>query len=369
MVIRHLYVHIPFCHRICPYCAFYKHQPAETSTGAFADALLGELDLHKHRYDIVPQTIYFGGGTPSLLSETVLGALLDGLRQRLDLSELLEWSTEANPMTFDRSKAQLMRDHGIDRVSLGVQSWQTHLLKTLGRDHTPDQAQQSFEILTEVGFPVVNIDLMFSLPEQTLPQWEADLQRTLSLKPVHISAYNLTYEEDTPFFDQLGKGSYLDNEDNNADHFYRADALLTDAGFEHYEISNYAQPGARSQHNQAYWRSADYLSLGPSAVSTVTGQRWRNVPDTARYVAQIARGEGALRQEIETLSAADRHNERVAMTLRTRRGLASAALDETLHARAQDLIEEGLLLLEGAHYCVTADHRALVDPIAAELML
>ena len=369
MVIRHLYLHIPFCHRICPYCAFYKHQPGESSTSAFVDALLGELDALQKVHEIVPHTIYFGGGTPSLLSKSVLQSLLVGLRQRLLLDELTEWSTEANPMTFDRAKAQLMRDHGINRVSLGVQSWQPHLLKTLGRDHTPEQAQQSFEILTETGFPVVNIDLMFSLPGQSLSQWEQDLQRTLSLHPKHISAYNLTYEEDTPFFDQLGQGSHQDNEDNNADHFYRADTLLTDVGFEHYEISNYAQPGARSLHNQAYWRSADYLSLGPSAVSTVNGKRWRNVPDTARYVAQISQGKEALREEIEVLTDQDRHNERVALRLWTTRGFACKDLDSTLRPRANELVDEGLLEVHEEHYRVRADQRALVDPIAAELML
>ena len=188
MVIRHLYLHIPFCHRICPYCAFYKHQPGESSTSAFVDALLGELDAHLQTNEVVPHTIYLGGGTPSLLSLNVLTHLLEGLRQRLSLEVLEEWSIEANPMTFDRAKAQRMRDLGINRVSLGVQSWQPHLLKTLGRDHTPAQAQQSVEILTDTAFPVINIDLMFSLPGQSLAQWEDDLHFTFSLQPNHISA-------------------------------------------------------------------------------------------------------------------------------------------------------------------------------------
>jgi oxygen-independent coproporphyrinogen-3 oxidase len=365
MIVRHLYVHVPFCHRICPYCAFYKHQPGETSTSAVADALLAELDRHRDRFEIVPETIYFGGGTPTLLSKTVLATLLEGFHHRLPMDSLKEWTLEANPKTFDAEKATLMRDHGVSRVSLGVQSWNPTHLETLGRDHSPDEAEASYQLLCKAGIPLVNVDLMFSLPNQSLADWRADLERTLTLQPSHLSAYNLTYEEDTPFFKQLGKGAFRDDEDNNADHFYLADELLSAAGYGHYEISNYAKPGAESQHNRAYWAGNDYLGLGPSAVSTVGGKRWRNVPDTALYARSISN----IQIDEEILSDDDHHNERVALLLRTLEGIPVTRLSETSRQRATELAEEGVLEVINDHFRLTHDHRALVDPVAADLFV
>jgi oxygen-independent coproporphyrinogen-3 oxidase len=331
---------------------------------SLVDALLADLAAKSQRFEIRPETIYFGGGTPTLLNQSALSRLLDGICAQLDLSELAEWSTEANPMTFDQKKATLLHSHGINRVSLGVQSWQPDLLTTLGRDHSPEQALDSYHLLSDTGFSVVNLDLMFSLPGQSLETWEKDLLTTLDLKSQHISAYNLTYEEDTPFFEQLGKGNFREDVDDNADHFYLADRLLTAAGLQHYEISNYAQPGCESLHNQAYWAGKDYLGLGPSAVSTIGTQRWQNVPDTARYTA-----EGAIAVNEETLSEADLHNERVALMLRTSQGIHLGTLTATSQKRAQDLQSEGVLEFADDHCRLTARHRAMVDPVAAELFI
>lgn len=332
---------------------------------ALVEALLADLKTQQERFEIQPHTIYFGGGTPTLLNHTALERLLDGLRDQLDLSALSEWSTEANPMTFDAKKATLLRTHGVNRVSLGVQSWQPPLLETLGRDHSPAQAEASYQILREASFPVVNIDLMFSLPDQSLALWEEDLSRTLALQPNHISAYNLTYEEDTPFFEQLGKGAFKEDVDDNADHFYLADSLLTKAGFHHYEISNYARPECESEHNQAYWAGNDYLGLGPSAVSTVAGKRWQNVPDTARYTQEG----GRILVNEETLTESDLHNERVALLLRTRQGIPLETLAAEALERARALQEEGLLEISETHCRLAASHRAMVDPVAAELFV
>jgi len=205
---------------------------------------------------------------------------------------------------------------------------------------------------------------MFSLPGQSLESWEEDLTRTLDLQSQHISAYNLTYEEDTPFYDQLGKGDFHEDDDENADHFYLADRLLTQAGFQHYEISNYARPGCQSHHNRAYWAGKDYLGIGPSAVSTVGNQRWQNVPDTARYVA-----EGAVSVNEETLSEADLHNERVALMLRTSQGIHKDSLDQIAYKRAQELESEGILELADSRCRLAPEHRAMVDPVATELFI
>ncbi len=370
MIVRHLYVHVPFCHKICPYCAFYKHQPGKTSAGTLVEALLAELNILRREHEICPHTIYFGGGTPTLLSKPSLQTLLSGFHQQLDLHDLTEWTMEANPMTFDEEKAALMLTLGVTRVSLGVQSWIPSLLEVLGRDHSPDEAAQSYKILERIGFPVVNVDLMFSLPNQSLTDWREDLERTLSLTPKHISSYNLTYEEDTPFFAQLGQGAFQEDADNNADHFYLADELLREAGYVHYEISNYAQPGFESTHNQAYWAGADYLGLGPSAVSTVGDKRWRNVPDTALY-ARLLQGDSPSPHDRivdrETLSKTDRHNERVALLLRTATGIPTNLLLPESHQRATELAAEGVLAESEGHFRLTPGHRALVDPVAAEL--
>ena len=334
---------------------------------SFVEALLAELERHAKRWEIRPHTIYFGGGTPTLLGQKWLEKLLVGIRERTILDDLKEWTMEANPKTFDEAKAALMRSAGVSRASLGVQSFQPSHLKTLGRDHSPAEAEASYEVLMEAGFPVVNVDLMFSLPNQSLADWERDLEKALSLQPKHISAYNLTYEEDTDFFEKFSAGQFRDDSDTNADHFYRADSLLTQAGFRHYEISNYALPGCESLHNQAYWHGADYLGLGPSAVSTVGNERWKNVPDTGRYTALS--GCDSQRVERERLLGRDRHNERVALLLRTDEGLPEKILDPSLVEQALHLIDEGLLEKLRGRYRLVSTSRALVDPIASELML
>ena len=272
---------------------------------------------------------------------------------------------EANPKTFDAKKAALMRTHGVTRVSLGVQSWNQLHLATLGRDHSPEEAEASYHLLREAEIPFVNVDLMFSLPNQSLIDWRVDLEKTVSLRPDHVSAYNLTYEEDTPFFDQLGRGAFRDEEDNNADHFYLADQLLTKAGYRHYEISNYARSGAESKHNRAYWAGNDYLGLGPSAVSTVDGKRWRNVPDTALY----ARGNPHILIDEEILSENDCHNERVALSLRTLEGIPAVQLADAARQRATELADEGVLEFINHRFRLTPGHRALVDPVAADLFV
>ena len=192
--IRHLYVHIPFCARICPYCAFYKELLDRSQTQRFCDALLRELRQYRH---LVPLTIYFGGGTPTALSTSQLELLLRGFHEQLDLSQLVEWTFEANPGSVSPRKAKVLRKFGVNRISLGVQSWDDELLKLLGREHNGRQAGESFWILRTAGFANINVDLMFALPGQTRAQWRTTLEKTIWLQPEHISTYCLTYEEDT----------------------------------------------------------------------------------------------------------------------------------------------------------------------------
>ena len=211
--VEHLYVHIPFCPKVCPYCSFYKEASDRNKTAAFLDAVLLELDqqtavLTAAGRALRPVTIFFGGGTPSALSTPQLEYLLGGLRDRLDLSALAEWTLEMNPATVSLEKARTLRALGVNRVSMGVQSWDPGLLLTLGRVHTADQARRSYAILREAGFDNVNLDLIFAVPGQTRATWLASLRETIALAPEHVSAYNLTYEEDTEFLRRFEAGEF-----------------------------------------------------------------------------------------------------------------------------------------------------------------
>ena len=359
-----IYLHIPFCHRVCPYCSFYKHTPGDTPIGSFVDALAAEA---KSRITANPRTLYLGGGTPSMLSPGHLTRLFTALHDTVDFSKLAEVTLEANPATFDAAKARLFRELGVTRVSLGIQSFTPHVLEILGREHSVAQASESVAILREAGIPSINIDLMFSIPGQSKDDWQKTLEHAISLNPDHISAYNLTYEEDTAFFESLRRGEMRENEDHDAEFFHLADELLTAAGFDHYETSNYARPGHHSSHNQGYWRGEDYLGLGPSAVSTLDSIRSKNVPDTAMYVSQITAIGNAL-AESETLDAEARRLERIALGLRTRDGISLGLLSPDARQRAAHLVSEGLARIEGDRFILIHHGRALVDPIAAELV-
>ncbi len=361
-----LYLHIPFCHRVCPYCSFYKHTPGQTPIGSFVDAIAKEA-AHRLPAHPAPRTLYLGGGTPSMLSPTHLTRLFDSLHLLIDFSKLDEVTLEANPATFDLAKAELFRDLGVTRVSLGIQSFVPHVLKTLGREHGPEQASESVHILRAAGLRSINIDLMFSIPGQSKQDWESTLRHAVSLQPDHISAYNLTYEEDTAFFESLRRGEMKESEDDDAEHFHLADDLLTTAGFDHYETSNYARPGHLSSHNRGYWHGEDYLGLGPSAVSTLRGTRFRNIADTARYVSQVNSIGHAL-GESEALDDEALRLERIALGLRTKEGIPLVLLSPDSRARAVHLAAEGLAHLTDERLILIHHGRALVDPIAAELI-
>lgn len=373
-----LYLHIPFCHRVCPYCSFYKHTPGGTPIGEFIAALGSEALWRRGLQPLSirpdsgkgvanPYSIYFGGGTPSMLSPKHLTDLFRSLRNTFDFSDVSEITLEANPATFDLAKAELFKSLGVTRVSLGIQSFSPHVLETLGREHSPEEASESVAILRTAGIPSVNIDLMFSIPGQSLADWESTLRHAVSLKPDHISAYNLTYEEDTAFFESLKNGTYAENEDHDADHYHLAEEILTAAGFDHYETSNYAQPGHHSRHNQGYWEGADYLGLGPSAVSTIHGVREKNIPDTAAYIRQVNSIGNAI-HETESLTHTQRRIELIALGLRTTRGIPLDLLDVEAMGKANTLASENLVHIGEGRLRLTRLGRPLVDPIAAELI-
>lgn len=361
----HLYIHVPFCHRICPYCAFFKHTPGNSDIRSYARAIGLEARLRLPQ-GTAPRTIYFGGGTPSMLSPTHLELLVEGLRSWLDLSQVQEWSFESNPATFTAAKVQHWCQLGINRVSLGVQSFDPGLLRLLGREHTPDDAAASVALLRESGIPQVNIDLMFSLPGQTLAQWEHSLERALALQPDHISTYNLSYEEDTAFFHHYGADA--GNEETDVAMFTLADERLTAAGYRHYEISNYARPGCESQHNLACWHGEDYCGLGPGAVGTMNSTRYCNAENTAAYTAALLAGQLPPGTS-EQLDPATRRTELLGLLLRTDEGLPPALLrpqDATFTAMLQ---QEGLAILTpDGRLQLTRTGRLVADEVAVGLL-
>jgi oxygen-independent coproporphyrinogen-3 oxidase len=364
--IDHLYFHIPFCPRLCPYCSFYVEVGSRNKTTAFLDALLREVESAAEHRALEPRTIYFGGGTPSALTCAQLEHLLGGLRARLDLSALEEWDLEANPATIRTDKAQLLRVLGVTRLSLGVQSWDGRLLATLGRTHSAAQAEKTFAILRDAGFENLNIDLMFGIPGQSLAQWQATLAHTIALGPEHISCYCLTYEEDTEFFRKLTGGEYRQDANFDADLFETTMDTLTAAGYAHYEISNYARPGHESRHNLAYWRGADYLGFGPSAFSTAGLHRWQNVADTAEYTRRIHAGDSTVGFE-EHLAEATRAGEKAAFGLRTSEGVALDELQRWPGALAQ-FRELGFLEERAGRAVLTRRGRLMADAVAEALV-
>jgi oxygen-independent coproporphyrinogen-3 oxidase len=376
--IRHIYVHIPFCARICPYCAFYKDLLDRSQTWRFCEAILRELELYQggaisgsprrleSRRSLLPSTIYFGGGTPTALTTAQLAFLLEGFRQRLDLLSLEEWTMEANPGSVSARKATLLRRLGVTRISLGVQSWDNELLQVLGREHSADQAAQSFHLLRAAGFTNINVDLMFGLPGQTIEQWRLTLEKTIALQPDHISAYSLTYEEDTEFFLRHASGEFRKDADTDAELFEMTMLILENAGYEHYEISNYARPGFSSVHNRAYWLGENYLGIGPSAVSTIGARRRQNVCDYRTYIDRVLSGQSPVGSS-EDLTSEMKRMERIALSLRTRDGISASELKHFAQ-QTDEFIALGLLREFKGNFVLTRKGKALADSVAEALL-
>jgi oxygen-independent coproporphyrinogen-3 oxidase len=367
-MVRHIYVHIPFCARICPYCAFYKDLLDRSQTWRFCEAILRELEMQQSTWRIAgrsllcPLTIYFGGGTPTALNIAQLDLLLRGFHETLDLSQLVEWTTEANPGSVSARKAAVLKKFGVNRISLGVQSWDDELLKLLGREHNARQAEESFGILRDAGFTNINVDLMFGLPGQTAVQWRATLEKTIALKSEHISTYCLTYEEDTEFFVRHANGEFRQDADADAEFFEITMAILENAGYQQYEISNYAQPGFESVHNRAYWLGNDYLGIGPSAVSTIGMQRWKNVSNYRSYIDRVL-SDGSPCESSEDLTDEMKRAERIALSLRTREGVSRSDLKH-FAKEMDEFIALGLLRQSNDLFVLTKKGKLLADSVA-----
>lgn len=323
--VRHLYVHVPFCAHKCEYCAFFSEVPRGDLMGRYVAALARELELVAG--DLQPSTVYCGGGTPSLLTLAHWEVLLRAL-DRLGLLGAPEFTIECNPATVSADKARLLRDFGVNRISMGVQSLDEPLLDRLGRVHSRPQVFQSFDLLRQAGFTNVNVDLMFAIPGQTMEVWRETMREAVALGSEHLSCYEVIYEEDTPLFAQLGAGEFDVNEDLACAMYDALIETASGAGFRQYEVANFARrtgpgdadvPGLACRHNVNYWRGGSFYGLGPSATSYVRGERTRNWANTPLYCDQLEKGRRAIESR-ETLPPLGRAGETAAFGLRMNSG-------------------------------------------------
>ena len=364
---EHIYIHIPFCHRICPYCAFYKHTPGATDLRGFVEAIVTEAKLRLPE-GAAPRTLYFGGGTPSMLSPTHLRLLVDGLHSHLDLTQLEEWSFEANPATFTSTKVQQWRMLGITRVSLGAQSFDPLILRILGREHSPKDIAESVHMLREEGGMRVNIDLMFCLPGLSQQDWRSTLEQAIALKPEHISTYSLTLEPGTPF---AASPISTPTEDEEVLSYTLAHDLLSAAGYRHYEVSNYAfGENERSLHNLSCWRGEQYVGLGPGACGTLESTHYMNEPDTNGYIDALS--QGALPTGTQENITPEMHRtELISLGLRTDEGISLALLREKDQREVIPmLLREGLANIskDDMRLSLTPKGYLLADEIALQLI-
>jgi oxygen-independent coproporphyrinogen III oxidase len=305
--VKHLYVHVPFCPKICPYCCFHVTLADKKKSEIFLQSLLREHQAIQSQLEL--DTLYLGGGTPTALSISQLELLLQVLLR--NSCETLEVTSECNPSTLSIQKAKTLKSLGVNRLSIGVQSFDPAMLKALGRTHSVQAITECVKTARSGGFSHINLDLIFGIPGQTLDSWKETLDAALALNPQHLSCYGLTYEEDTDFFLRFQKGELTSNP-AEAEMFEYTQERLAQAGFHHYEISNYALPGFECRHNQAYWRGIDFQGIGPSAVSTTQSVRRRN----SKFDGQTWKVE-----EEEDLSNDVLASERMALGLRTSEGI------------------------------------------------
>ena len=367
-----IYIHVPFCVRKCAYCDFASFANREAEWGAYFDALGGEIDAWAERLRAYEaRSVFFGGGTPSLVPATYLAETLKRLRRYVRFAPGCEITVEANPGTLNPDKLRIYRGSGVNRLSIGAQSFDAALLQALGRIHTPEQAEKAVRMAWDAGFANISLDLMYALPGQTMETWAATLDRALSLPLAHLSAYSLIVEEGTEMERRVRAGeASIPNDDAVNDMQRYAVKRLAGAGFMRYEISNYALPGFESRHNLTYWNGGEYLGLGSAAHSLMDNCRFANPPELERYLA----GERML--DRAERSASDRREEMLMLATRTVRGLdlnrwrAEFGEDFVLTHKTQlrKLENYGLVEISGGFLRLTPAGLELQDSVVLELM-
>jgi oxygen-independent coproporphyrinogen-3 oxidase len=357
-----VYVHIPFCAHRCDYCDFATWTDREHLIKDYVDACVTDVERRTKESRRVATSVFFGGGTPSLLEPYDLTRILGAI----DRTDDAEVTVECNPDSVDRAKLAAYRAAGVNRLSFGVQSFQTHVLATLGRTHDPDNVARAVALARDTGFASVNVDLIYGTVGESIDDWTRSLAAAIELGVEHVSAYALTVEPGTPLGRAVAAGrTTAPDDDDQADKYVRADDMLTAAGFEWYEISNWARPGHACRHNQCYWTQGEYLAVGCAAHGHTEGRRWWNVRTPERYIDRVVAG-ASTEADAEMLDPAARREEEFVLGLRT---VAGARPLRGAEAAAADLVEAGLVDRRGERIVLTCRGRLLANDVTARLLV
>ena len=367
------YVHIPFCTQICYYCdfskVFIKNQPVDS----YLEHLLEEF----RSYDIQKlRTLYIGGGTPTALSAPQLEVLLDGLTKKLDLSVLEELTIEANPGDLDADKIAVLKNSAVNRVSLGVQTFDDKMLKKIGRSHLEKDIYENIDRLKLAGFDNISIDLIYALPGQTMEQVKENVAKAIGLDIPHMSLYSLILENHTVFMNRMRRGKLpLPKEELEAEMFEYIIVELERVGFEHYEISNFSKPGFESRHNLMYWDNAEYYGIGAGASGYVNGVRYKNHGPIRHYLSAVEEGNARITEE--HLSQKEQMEEEMFLGLRKKSGVSMARFEEKFGRSfdglygeiVRDLVQQGLMQIDGDRVRMTKRGLFLGDTVAERFIL
>ena len=367
------YVHIPFCTQICYYCdfskVFIKNQPVDS----YLEHLIEEYDS----YDIKKlRTLYIGGGTPTALSAPQLAFLLEKLTDKLDLSYLEELTIEANPGDLDQEKIAVLKDSPVNRVSLGVQTFNDRMLKQIGRSHLEKDIYENIANLKKAGFDNISIDLIYALPKQTMEDVKTNVAKAIALDIPHMSLYSLILENHTVFMNRMRRGKLpLPKEDLEAEMFDYIIAELEKAGFEHYEISNFSKPDFESRHNLMYWDNAEYYGIGAGASGYVDGVRYKNHGPIRHYLQAVEAGNARVQEEVLTLN--EKMEEEMFLGLRKKSGVSKKRFEEKFGLSFEDqygavvseLTEQGLLVPDRDIVRMTKQGLFLGDTVAEKFIL
>ncbi len=369
-----LYVHIPFClARKCLYCDFVSMPYSRTASERYLAALAKELSLVPFPEDKrTLGSLFIGGGTPTALEAGQLAKLMGAIREKFGFRQGAEVTAEANPATIDAEKLGALAENGINRLSIGVQSFSGRELMVLGRLHSPKDALDAVKAAREAGFKEISIDLIYGIPGQTEEDWKRTLETALELEAGHISAYELTLEEDTPLSGLVKNGAVaLPGEDETLGLYFLACETLEGAGYVHYEVSNYALPGRESLHNMNYWRRGEYLGVGAAAHSFMNGKRWKNTDDILRYMEVLEAG-ALPAEDVAELAPEEEKREFVFLGLRTLEGLSVSAgkdlLGTDIAEAAAPLVKEGLLTISNGRLHATRSGFPVLNTVILRLL-
>lgn len=371
-----LYIHIPFCVRKCRYCGFYSTTYSPGRVDEFMSGLIREAAMYRDDFSHRSfSSIYIGGGTPTVLSSDQLGLLVRVIREHFPIDDGIEFTVEANPNTVTSEKLSLLLDLGVNRLSLGIQSFSDDILQTLGRLHTGEQAADAFRLARCMGFRNIGIDLIYGIPEQTETHWEETLDAAIALKPEHVSAYSLSLDHGSQFMREAQTGAFTMPDDEVVAAMYeRAVRTLNNARYGHYEISNFSLPGYECRHNMNYWDRGEYLGLGPGAWSFISGRRYSNISDTTEYSQRMSTGRSAVDAQ-ETIGPESSAMETILLGLRTMKGLDLLRFEmeygsgflRRLQSNAVPLRDAGLLCVTNGRLRLTERGILLSDEALARL--